>query len=89
MSKAALIEVIKSVGITKQQAESVLTAVNEFISYELATNGKCEFHGLGTFKVLETAARKGRNPQTGEEIDIAAGKRVKFKPAKALKDVVV
>jgi DNA-binding protein HU-beta len=88
MSKAALIEVVKSVGITKQQSESVLTAVNEVISHELRANGKFEWYGLGTFSVLETAARKGRNPQTGEEIDIAAGRRIKFKPCKSLKDYV-
>jgi DNA-binding protein HU-beta len=44
--------------------------------------------GFGTFKVVKTAARKGRNPQTGKEIQIKASKRVKFAAGKALKDSV-
>ena len=55
---------------------------------ELAKGKPVQLIGFGTFDVSKRAARKGRNPQTGEEIKIAASKNVKFKAGKALKDLV-
>lgn len=54
----------------------------------LPISGKITLHDIGTLAILDTAVRKGRNPQTGDEIDIPAGKRIKLKAAKALKDAV-
>ena len=71
--------------INKAQAEAVVDALFEVIGDELADDGRVTCAGFGTFKVMERAARKGRNPQTGAEIDIAASKTVTFKPTPALK----
>jgi DNA-binding protein HU-beta len=54
---------------------------------ELKINGTAKLKGFGTFTVKETAARVGRNPRTGEEVQIAAGHKVAFKPTKALKEM--
>ncbi|MFP9216771.1 HU-related DNA-binding protein HupN, partial [Enterococcus faecalis] len=62
--------------------------VFDTISEALKSGEKVSIPGFGTFEVRERAARKGRNPQTGEEIDIPATKAPAFKPAKALKDAV-
>ena len=58
------------------------------VSKELSKGRPVQLVGFGTFDVAKRAARKGRNPQTGEEIKIAASKSVKFKAGKALKDLV-
>ncbi len=75
-------------GITKKVAGDAAEAVFEFISKELADGGKVQIPGFGTFSVSFRAARKGRNPQTGETIDIPASKGAKFKAGKGLKDAV-
>lgn len=54
---------------------------------ELKINGQATIRGFGSFTVNPTAARQGRNPRTGEVIQIPAGHRVSFKPAKALKEL--
>lgn len=54
----------------------------------IAKDGRFAVHGLGTFTVVDTEARIGRNPQTGEPIDIPAGKRIKFKASVALKAAI-
>ena len=76
-------------GTTTIDAAEVM--INSFIAVmqnELAKGGKVELKGFGTFSVKERAARTGRNPQTGEEIQIAASKLPSFKAGKALKDAV-
>ncbi len=75
-------------GVTKKVAADAADAVFAYISKELAAGGKVQIPGFGTFSVSFRAARKGRNPQTGAEIDIAASKGAKFKAGKALKDAV-
>ena len=62
--------------------------LNNEIQEFLAKDEKVQLIGFGNFEVRERAARKGRNPQTGEEIEIAASKIPAFKPGKALKDAV-
>ena len=57
----------------------VLSELGAVFAAEIKTNGKFEIPYVGIFTVSETAARKGHNPRTGEAIDIAAGKKVKFK----------
>ena len=75
-------------GATKRLASDAAEAVFDFISAELANGGKVQIPGFGTFSVSHRAARKGRNPQTGAEIDIPASKGAKFKAGKGLKDAV-
>ena len=63
-------------------------ALSKTIQAALAKGDKVQLIGFGNFEVRERAARKGRNPQTGKEIEIAASKVPAFKPGKALKDAV-
>ena len=74
--------------LTKKDAGKALDALIEVIQQALIENDKVQFVGFGTFEVRERAARTGRNPQTGEEIKIAASKVPAFKPGKALKEAV-
>ena len=72
----------------KAQAQEAVKVVIEGIASVLKFGDSLAIKGFGTFRVEERAARKGRNPQTGAEIDIPASKTVKFTPAKALKEAV-
>lgn len=67
------------------QAKSAVDALTAIISEVLAAGDTVTLPGFGTFKVSKRASRKGRNPHTGEQIDIPACKSVKFTPASALK----
>jgi DNA-binding protein HU-beta len=80
-------ELVKAVS-TQKDAVKAVDALIEIISSTLAKEEKIQLIGFGTFEVRERAARKGRNPQTGEEIDIAASKVPAFKPGKELKEAV-
>ncbi len=87
MNKGDLIKAIsEEAGITKAQATDALNAVVGSISGALASGEKVTLVGFGTFSVSERAARTGRNPATGKEIQIAAKKQVKFKAGKELDD---
>ncbi len=90
MTKADLINIIQSkAGLeTKAAAGKALDATLDAISEALAGGDAITLVGFGTFKVSERAARTGRNPRTGEEIQIPAAKTVKFTPGKRLKDAV-
>lgn len=72
----------------KKDATKAVDAVFDTILNALKDGDKVQLIGFGNFEVRERAARKGRNPQTGEEIEIAASKVPAFKPGKALKDAV-
>ena len=88
-NKAELVEnVAKKTGLTKKDATAAVEAVFGSIQDDLKKGDKVQLIGFGTFKVRNRAARKGRNPQTGKEIEIAASKVPAFKPGKALKDAV-
>lgn len=88
-NKAELVEnVAKKTGLTKKDATAVVEAVFGSIQDDLKKGDKVQLIGFGTFEVRNRAARKGRNPQTGKEIEIAASKVPAFKPGKALKDAV-
>ena len=88
-NKAELIENVASLtGLTKKDATAAVDAVFSTIQETLAKGEKVQLIGFGNFEVRERAARKGRNPQTGQEIQIAASKVPAFKPGKALKDAV-
>ncbi len=87
MNKTDLIsKVAESTGMSKKDVTNVVEAVFESISEALQQGDKVQLVGFGNFEVRERTARKGRNPQTGEEIDIPASKVPAFKPGKALKD---
>ncbi|GAC41864.1 HU family DNA-binding protein [Paenibacillus popilliae] len=87
MNKSELItEVAESTELSKKDVSKVVDAVFEAISSALQNGDKVQLVGFGNFEVRERSARKGRNPQTGEEIEIPASKIPAFKPGKALKD---
>ncbi len=90
MTKAELVQKVaaKAGMSSKAQAESALDATIAVITEALKGGDSVTFTGFGSFKVSERAARKGRNPRTGAEMDIPAGKAVKFTPGKALKEAV-
>ncbi|WP_071131515.1 HU family DNA-binding protein [Enterococcus timonensis] len=88
-NKAELIEkVATATGFTKKDATAAVDAVFASIQESLSEGEKVQLIGFGNFEVRERAARKGRNPQTGAEIEIPASKVPAFKPGKALKDAV-
>ena len=89
MNKVELVEAMAAkTGISKQDAEGALKAFISAVEGELKKGGKVQLVGFGTFEVSKRAARKGRNPQTGEEMKIKASKTPKFKPGKAFKDAL-
>lgn len=89
MNKTELIAAVaETAEISKKDAEKALNAVVAAITKELEEGGKVQLVGFGTFEVRERAARKGKNPRSGEEIDIAACKVPAFKVGKQLKDAV-
>ena len=74
--------------LSKKDAEAALKAFIDVVSEELKKGEKVQLVGFGTFEVSERAAREGRNPQTGETMEIKASKTLKFKAGKALKDMM-
>ncbi|MGN1351755.1 MAG: HU family DNA-binding protein [Clostridia bacterium] len=89
MNKADLIAAIAAkTGDTKKGAEATVNAFVEVVSGALVKGEKVQLVGFGSFEVRKRAARKGRNPQTKEEIKIPASKSPVFKAGKALKDLV-
>ncbi len=89
MNKTELVAgVAEKAGLTKKDAEKAVNALFESVQQELIARGKVQMIGFGTFEVKERAARKGRNPRTGQDIEIPASKNPVFKAGKALKDAV-
>jgi DNA-binding protein HU-beta len=90
MTKADLIEKIaEDSGISKVMAIKALESFLEGVQQALKKkDGKLTLVGFGTFSKIRRKARKGRNPQTGEEIRIKASNVVKFRPGKKLKDAI-
>ena len=88
MNKSDLIDAVAEVVSTKKEAQEAVDCVFETIKKALKKEDAVQIVGFGSFKVSKRDARKGRNPQTGEEIQIAARMVPKFVPGKALKDAV-
>lgn len=89
MNKAELIDrIADTAGLTKADAGRALDAFISSVTKALKKGDVVSLVGFGTFQVKKRAARKGRNPQTGEEIKIKASKSPSFKAGKALKDAV-
>lgn len=89
MNKSDLImAVADTADITKASAEAAVNAMMAAITAELKAGGTVALTGFGTFQVRARAARAGRNPQTGEAIEVAAANIPGFKAGKSLKDAV-
>ncbi len=89
MTKADIVEMIyERVGFSKKESAELVETIFEVIKEALVTGEKVKFSGFGNFIVREKNARKGRNPQTGEEIQLAARRVLTFKPSLVLKNVL-
>ena len=89
MNKSELVASVAEVAeLTKKDAEKAVNAVFASVQKALVEDDKVQIIGFGTFEVRTRAARKGRNPQTGETIEIPASKNPVFKAGKALKEAV-
>ena len=89
MKKAGMVDRLAEVtGMSKKDAQKALDGMIEIITGELKSGGNVTLTGFGSFSVAERKARTGRNPQTGEQIDIPAARVPKFKAGKVLKDAV-
>ena len=85
MNKTELVAAIaEQTELSKKDAEAALKAFIDVVSEELKKGEKVQLVGFGTFEVSERAAREGRNPQTGETMEIKASKTPKFKAGKAV-----
>lgn len=89
MNKTELVAAVaEKTGMTKAAAAEAVNALLDTVTNTLAAGKDIAMPGFGTFTVRERAARTGRNPQTGAEMQIAASKAPAFKPGKTLKDAV-
>jgi len=88
MNKGDLVNEVAKVVNTKKEAQAAVDCVFSTITKALKKKDTVTLIGFGTFKVAQRNARKGRNPQTGQEIAIKAKKVPRFVPGKALKDAV-
>ena len=89
MNKTELVAAMaEQTNLSKKDAEKAVKAFIEVVTDELKKGEKVQLVGFGTFEVSERAAREGRNPQTGETMEIKASKTPKFKAGKALKDMM-
>ena len=89
MNKTELVAAMaEQTNLSKKDAEAALKAFIDVVSEELKKGEKVQLVGFGTFEVSERAAREGRNPQTGETMEIKASKTPKFIAGKALNDMM-
>jgi len=89
MNKAELVEVVSDkTGLTKKDVRNVVDALTETIADALSMDEKVTLVGFGTFQVMERKARRGVNPQTGEEIQIPAKKVPRFRAGKDFREKV-
>ena len=89
MNKKKLLNALsQKTGMTNQEAKKAVEAFVEIVTETLASDGKVQMGGFGTFETASRSARTGRNPRTGEPIEVAASRSPVFKAGKALKDAV-
>jgi len=89
MNKAELVEAVSDkTGITKKQARNVIDAITDTVKETLSKGERITLVDFGTFHVRQRKARKGRNPQTGEKLEIPAKKVAKFRAGKNLREAV-
>lgn len=90
MTRKELEERLKTaMGYSEAEAVRVVDALTESITESLRDGDRITLPGIGTMAVVERAPRKGRNPRTGEELDIPATRNIKFSPGKRLKDAIL
>jgi DNA-binding protein HU-beta len=90
MNKGDLImAVAENLSFSKKNVGEVIDEVITLALKSLASKEEVKFSGFGTFHVIERGARTGRNPKTGETVDVPAKSVVRFKPAKAVKELFV
>jgi len=90
MTKAQLVErLAKSAGLTKKETQALLDGLVTTIVAAVKKGDPVKIPDLGTFKKVQSKARMGRNPQTGEPVKIPARKKVRFTVAKSFKDTVL
>jgi integration host factor subunit alpha len=89
VTKAEIVEhIYERVGFSKKESAELVEKVFDIIKQTLANGDKVKISGFGNFVVREKNARKGRNPQTGEEIRLAARRVLTFKPSLVLKNIL-
>ena len=89
MTKADLVEeVIRVAGLSKKDAESVVNTVFNQILEALRSDDKIELRGFGSFRVRRRRSRQGRNPKTGDRVDVPSKRIPYFKPGKELRDLI-
>ena len=89
MTKAELVdEVAHVVGLTKKQAETIVNIVFDSIVDSLRAGQKIELRGFGSFRLRSRKSRTGRNPKTGEKVEVPSKKIPYFKPGKELKELI-
>ena len=89
MTKAELVSLVaEKARLTKRDADRAVDAVVEVVGGTLGAGGRVRVDGLGIFEVVERAAKVGRNPQTGQRIDVPPRKAVRFRPSKSLRESV-
>lgn len=90
MTKSQLVEKLATVGgVTKKQAQGILDGLVAIIVGSVKKGDPVKLPGLGTFKKVQSKARMGRNPQTGEPVKIPARKKARFTVAKSFKEQVL
>lgn len=89
MTKAELVdEVARTVQLTKKQAETIVNIVFDSIVDSLRAGEKIELRGFGSFRLRSRKSRTGRNPKTGQKVDVPSKKIPYFKPGKELKELI-
>ena len=89
MNKTELVAAAaEQTGMTKKDTEKALNAAFDVIAFALSKGEKVQVSGFGIFEVKEREARMGRNPRTGEAMEIAASRTPTFKASKTLKDAL-
>lgn len=89
MTKAELVdEVARVVQLTKKQAETIVNIVFDSIVESLRSGQKIELRGFGSFRLRSRKSRTGRNPKTGEKVEVPSKKIPYFKPGKELKELI-
>jgi integration host factor subunit beta len=91
MTKSELIEMIatENPNLTKKQVEFIVNGVFSSIKDALKNDDKVEIRGFGSFKIREKNSKMGRNPKTGEKVDVPSKKVPYFKPGKEIKELLI
>jgi len=89
MTKAELVEEVARVSeLTKKHSEVIVNTVFDSITHALQKDEKIELRGFGSFRIRQRRSRQGRNPKTGDKVDVPAKRIPYFKPGKELKELI-